>query len=118
MQAIDDANFLQPADFQQLVARLLSQEAANEQRQQADAMFEQVMLLHPNGCAHNLIVLMRSSPQVERRAFAAIMLRKARIGVQPPRSFSSWQLRCAPSKAVSSMTALHSPTPQRGAYAR
>jgi hypothetical protein len=85
MQAIDVSAFLQPAGFQQLVIQLLNQEAANEQRKQAEAIFEQVKQ-HPDACAANLLAVMRSSPQVEQRSFAAIMLRKARIGVRPPDS--------------------------------
>jgi hypothetical protein len=70
--------FLQPAGFQQLMLGLLSQDAEGDQRKQAEAIFDQVKQ-HPDPCAGNLLTIMRSSPQVEHRSFAAIMLRKVRV---------------------------------------
>lgn len=74
---MDIQSFLQPAGFQQLVAQLLSQDVVGDQRKQAEAIFDQVKQ-HPDACAGNLLAIMRSSPQVEHRSFAAIMLRKVR----------------------------------------
>lgn len=69
----DIAQLSSPAGFSQLVQQLLS--AENEPRKHAEALFEQLKQ-HPDACAGNLLAVVRSSPDVEHRSFAAIMLRK------------------------------------------
>lgn len=64
-----------PAEFEQLVASLLS--ADNDLRKHAEATFDQLKSA-PSGdaCAGSLLAVMRTSANVEHRSFAAIMLRK------------------------------------------
>lgn len=66
--------FLTPVGFSSLLGQLVS--AENEQRKQAEAVFEQVKQQQPEACAGNLLAALRSAPEVEHRSFAAIMLRK------------------------------------------
>jgi hypothetical protein len=59
--------------FNSLITQLLS--ADNEQRKQAEALFEQVKQ-QPEACAGNLLATLRTAPELEHRSFAAIMMRK------------------------------------------
>ncbi|KAF5839603.1 armadillo-type protein [Dunaliella salina] len=69
--------FLTPVGFSSLLGQLVS--AENEQRKQAEAVFEQVKQQQPEACAGNLLAALRSAPEVEHRSFAAIMLRKVLV---------------------------------------
>lgn len=62
-------------DFEQLVASLLV--ADNDQRRQAEEAFDRCKE-NADLCTGSLVQVMRTSPNVEHRSFAAIMLRKVR----------------------------------------
>jgi hypothetical protein len=64
---------MQLAEFEVLVAQLLSADNAN--RKQAEDVYEQLKA-HPDGLLELLLLCLRQSPQVQNRQFCAIMLRK------------------------------------------
>eukprot|EP00983_Pelagomonas_calceolata_P104510 1159036-Pelagomonas_calceolata.AAC.8 len=75
---MDLNGFLTPQGFSSLLGQLVS--AENEQRKQAEAVFDQVKQQQPEACAGNLLAALRSAPEVEHRSFAAIMMRKVGEG--------------------------------------
>jgi len=87
-----------PAGFSQLVEQLLS--ADNEPRKHAEELFEKLKQV-PDACAGNLLAVMRSSPNVEHRSFAAIMLRKVLTRDDP----TLWS-KCSPAMQASLKTEL------------
>ncbi|KAF3788611.1 Importin-5 [Nymphaea thermarum] len=76
MQAAQLAAILgpDPAPFETLIAHLMA--TSNDQRSQAEALFNLCNSNHPDALALKLVVLLQSSPQPELRAMAAILLRK------------------------------------------
>lgn len=61
--------------FAMMISQMLSPQ--NDQRQAAEALFMEVKK-NANMTATNLISLLRQSPDVESRAFCAVMLRRVR----------------------------------------
>ncbi|CAN4094820.1 unnamed protein product [Withania somnifera] len=63
-----------PASFETLISHLMS--TSNEQRSQAESVFNLIKQNDPNSLAHKLANLLTTSPHVEPRAMSAILLRK------------------------------------------
>ncbi|KAF8395944.1 hypothetical protein HHK36_019900 [Tetracentron sinense] len=63
-----------PAPFETLVSHLMS--SGNEQRSQAETLFNLCKQNHPDELSLKLAHLLQSSPHVELRAMSAILLRK------------------------------------------
>nr|DAD30144.1 TPA_asm: hypothetical protein HUJ06_031612 [Nelumbo nucifera] len=63
-----------PAPFETLVSHLMS--SGNEQRSQAETIFNLCKQNHPDALSLKLAQLLQSSPHVEVRAMSAILLRK------------------------------------------
>ncbi|XP_010923358.1 uncharacterized protein [Elaeis guineensis] len=63
-----------PAPFEALVAQLMS--SANDQRSQAESLFNLCRDLQPDALAAKLATLLQASPHLEIRAMSAILLRK------------------------------------------
>eukprot|EP00268_Persea_americana_P063804 TRINITY_DN831_c0_g1_i2.p1 TRINITY_DN831_c0_g1~~TRINITY_DN831_c0_g1_i2.p1 ORF type:complete len:1111 (+),score=203.06 TRINITY_DN831_c0_g1_i2:174-3506(+) len=63
-----------PSQFETLISHLMS--SANDQRSQAEALFNICKQSHPDGLALKLAHLLHSSQSVEHRAMSAILLRK------------------------------------------
>lgn len=62
-----------PNAFASMISQMLS--AQNEQRQAAEALFTEVKK-NADLTTTNLLSLLRQSPDIESRAFCAVMLRK------------------------------------------
>ncbi|KAK6945426.1 hypothetical protein RJ641_026528 [Dillenia turbinata] len=63
-----------PAQFETLISHLMS--ASNEQRSQAETLFNLCKENHPDALSLKLAYLLQSSPHPEARAMSAILLRK------------------------------------------
>ncbi|KAJ9695633.1 hypothetical protein PVL29_010892 [Vitis rotundifolia] len=63
-----------PVHFEALISHLMS--AANDQRSQAEALFNLCKQTHPDSLVLKLAILLQSCPHPEARAMAAILLRK------------------------------------------
>ncbi|XP_009791368.1 uncharacterized protein [Nicotiana sylvestris] len=63
-----------PAPFETLISHLMS--TSNEQRSQAESIFNLIKQNDPNSLALKLANLLTSSPHIEPRAMSAILLRK------------------------------------------
>nr|XP_029123663.1 importin-5 isoform X2 [Elaeis guineensis] len=63
-----------PNPFEALISQLMS--SANDQRSQAEALFNLCRDLHPDALAAKLATLLHSSAHLEIRAMSAILLRK------------------------------------------
>ncbi|KAI5675094.1 hypothetical protein M9H77_06044 [Catharanthus roseus] len=76
LQQAQLASILGPdlAPFETLISHLMS--SANEQRSQAESIFNLIKQTDPNSLALKLAQLLSSSPHVEARAMSTILLRK------------------------------------------
>ncbi|KAJ0966279.1 hypothetical protein J5N97_027417 [Dioscorea zingiberensis] len=83
------------APFESLVAQLMA--TANDQRSQAEAVFNHCRDRHPDALSLKLAHLLHSSPHLELRAMAAILLRKLLTPDSDPSSSSYLWPRLSPS---------------------
>ena len=63
-----------PIHFETLISHLMS--SANDQRSQAEALYNLCIQTHPDSFVLKLAILLQSSPHAEARAMSAILLRK------------------------------------------